>query len=81
MYNDGKMNHWRALLSIAAMRYPGGALAQVTSSVVHHGEEQQVIFQTERARFRTLESLRISFEGQRFPLPQRNPRGGAAGGL
>lgn len=50
MYNDGKMNHWRALLSIAAMRYPGGALAQVTSSVVHHGEEQQVIFQTDRAR-------------------------------
>lgn len=37
-------------ISIAAMRYPGGALAQVTSSVIHHGEEQQVIFQTERAR-------------------------------
>ena len=37
-------------ISIAAMCYPGGALAQVTSSVVHHGEEQQVIFQTERAR-------------------------------
>ena len=37
-------------ISIAAMRYPGGALAQVTSSVIHHGEEQQVIFQGERAR-------------------------------
>jgi predicted dehydrogenase len=37
-------------ISVAAMQYPGGALAQVTSSVIHHGEEQQVIFQGERAR-------------------------------
>lgn len=37
-------------ISIAALQYPGGALAQITSSVIHHGEEQQVIFQGERAR-------------------------------
>ena len=43
-------------ISIAAMRYKAGplcakgALAQVTSSVIHHGEEQQVIFQGEKAR-------------------------------
>jgi predicted dehydrogenase len=42
-------------ISVAAMRYSGGlcspgALAQVTSSVIHHGEEQQVIFQGEKAR-------------------------------
>jgi predicted dehydrogenase len=42
-------------ISVAAMRYSGGlcspgAVAQVTSSVIHHGEEQQVIFQGERAR-------------------------------
>jgi predicted dehydrogenase len=42
-------------ISVAVMRYSGGlcapgALAQVTSSVIHHGEEQQVIFQGERAR-------------------------------
>lgn len=37
-------------LSIAMLRYPDGALGQVTSSVVHHGEEQQIIFQGERAR-------------------------------
>jgi predicted dehydrogenase len=46
-------------ISIAAMQYGGkggsdlcakGALAQVTSSVIHHGEEQQVIFQGEKAR-------------------------------
>jgi predicted dehydrogenase len=40
---------------VAVMQYGGGAcakgaLAQVTSSVIHHGEEQQVIFQGEKAR-------------------------------
>jgi predicted dehydrogenase len=43
-------------ISVAAMQYKEsplcakGALAQVTSSVIHHGEEQQVIFQGEKAR-------------------------------
>ncbi len=37
-------------ISIAAMQYPNGALAEVTSSVIHHGEEQQIILQCERAR-------------------------------
>ncbi|GGI98355.1 oxidoreductase [Alicyclobacillus cellulosilyticus] len=37
-------------LSIAVLRYPDRCLAQITSSVVHHGEDQQVIFQGERAR-------------------------------
>jgi UDP-N-acetyl-2-amino-2-deoxyglucuronate dehydrogenase len=37
-------------LSIAILSYPNGALAQITSSVVHHGEEQQVIFQGQKAR-------------------------------
>lgn len=37
-------------LSIAIFRYPNGSLAQVTSSVVHHGEEQQLIFQGKNAR-------------------------------
>lgn len=37
-------------LSVAVMQYGGGTLAQVTSSVVHHGEEQQLIFQGEKAR-------------------------------
>ncbi|PZE20012.1 Gfo/Idh/MocA family protein [Paenibacillus xerothermodurans] len=37
-------------LSIAILSYANGALAQITSSVVHHGEEQQVIFQAEKAR-------------------------------
>ncbi len=37
-------------ISVAAMQYPGGTLAQVTSSVIHHGEEQAVVIQGERAR-------------------------------
>ncbi|MCL2479905.1 MAG: Gfo/Idh/MocA family oxidoreductase [Treponema sp.] len=43
-------------ISVAVMKYKAsplcakGALAQVTSSVIHHGEEQQLIFQGEKAR-------------------------------
>jgi len=42
-------------ISAAVLQYNGGlcangALAQVTSSVVHHGEEQQLVFQGENAR-------------------------------
>jgi predicted dehydrogenase len=43
-------------ISVAVMRYKGGvntaegALVQVTSSVIHHGEEQQLVFQGEKAR-------------------------------
>ena len=36
-------------LSISVFRYPH-ALAQVTASVVHHGERQQLVFQCEKAR-------------------------------
>ncbi|MDR0709145.1 MAG: Gfo/Idh/MocA family oxidoreductase [Spirochaetaceae bacterium] len=43
-------------ISAAVMLYGGGglcakgALAQVTGSVIHHGEEQQLVFQGEKAR-------------------------------
>ncbi|WP_372663492.1 Gfo/Idh/MocA family protein [Cohnella sp.] len=37
-------------ISIAMLRFPQGALGQITSSVVHHGEEQQLIFQGKQAR-------------------------------
>ncbi len=36
-------------LSASILQYPG-ALAQLTASVVHHGEEQRVIFQCEKAK-------------------------------
>ena len=42
-------------ISVAVLEYAGGlcakgALATVTSSVIHHGEEQQLVFQGEKAR-------------------------------
>ncbi|MDC3417577.1 Gfo/Idh/MocA family protein [Aquibacillus salsiterrae] len=37
-------------ISVAICRYDTGALAQITSSVIHHGEEQQLIFQGKNAR-------------------------------
>lgn len=37
-------------ISVAVLQYDGGTLGQITSSVIHHGEEQQVIFQGEKAR-------------------------------
>lgn len=37
-------------ISIAILKYKSGALAQITSSVVHHGEEQQLVFQGKKAR-------------------------------
>ena len=37
-------------LSVAILKYKDGSIAQITSSVVHHGEEQQIIFQGEKAR-------------------------------
>jgi len=45
-------------ISAAVLQYEGGlcakgALAQVTSSVIHHGEEQQLVFQGEKARVST----------------------------
>ncbi len=37
-------------LSIAILKYKNGSLGQLTSSVVHHGEEQQMVFQGTNAR-------------------------------
>ena len=37
-------------LSVAILKYANGSVAQITSSVVHHGEEQQLVFQAEKAR-------------------------------
>jgi len=47
-------------LSIAMLRFPQGALGQVTSSVVHHGEEQQLIFQGKQARISAPWKLKAS---------------------
>ncbi|NMA85254.1 MAG: Gfo/Idh/MocA family oxidoreductase [Epulopiscium sp.] len=37
-------------ISVAVLQYDKGTLGQITSSVIHHGEEQQIIFQGEKAR-------------------------------
>jgi len=37
-------------LSIALVRFADGTLGQLTNSVVHHGEEQQLVFQADAAR-------------------------------
>ena len=37
-------------LSIAVLRYPDKTFAQLTASLVAHGEEQELVFHTERAR-------------------------------
>lgn len=37
-------------ISIATLRFANGSLGQITSSVVHHGEGQQLVFQGEKAR-------------------------------
>ncbi|MDR1971439.1 MAG: Gfo/Idh/MocA family oxidoreductase [Treponema sp.] len=60
-------------LSVAVLRYPGGALAQITSSVVHHGEEQQLIFQCEKARISAPWKVHASLAGSNaFPLKERD---------
>jgi predicted dehydrogenase len=60
-------------LSVAVLQYPGGALAQISSSVIHHGEEQQLIFQCERARLSAPWKVYASLAGPNaFPLPEHD---------
>ncbi|MEH7273840.1 Gfo/Idh/MocA family protein [Neobacillus vireti] len=47
-------------ISIAIGRYNSGCLAQITSSVVHHGQEQQLIFQGKNARISSPWKLKAS---------------------
>ena len=58
-------------LSVSVLRYPG-ALAQVTASVVHHGEEQQLVFQCEKAKIAAPFDVYASVS---LPngFPERNP--------
>jgi predicted dehydrogenase len=60
-------------LSIAILQYPQGSLAQITSSVIHHGEEQQLIFQGEKARISAPWKVHASLAGPNaFPLAERD---------
>jgi len=60
-------------LSVAVLLYDSGALAQVTSSVVNHGEEQQIIFNGEKARISApwrVVSSRSQPNGHPVPNPE-----------
>ncbi|MDD9269063.1 Gfo/Idh/MocA family protein [Paenibacillus sp. GCM10023248] len=59
-------------LSIGMLRFANGSLGQVTSSVVHHGEEQQLIFQGSKARVSTPWKVKASNSTSNgFPEPNR----------
>lgn len=59
-------------LSIAILRYPDGSLGTVTSSVVHHGEEQQLVFQGSKARVSAPWKIYAS-SSKENGFPVRNP--------
>ena len=55
-------------LSVSVMEYPG-ALATVTASVVHHGEDQKLVFQCEKARIGAPNDMFASIpQPNAFPL-------------
>lgn len=55
-------------ISVAICRYDDGSLAQITSSVIHHGEEQQLIFQGKNARVSVPWKVKASTsKGNGFP--------------
>jgi predicted dehydrogenase len=60
-------------VSVAVLQYPNGTLAQITSSVIHHGEEQQLIFQGEKARVSAPWKVCASVAGTNaFPLKEHD---------
>jgi len=58
-------------ISIALLKYGNGSLGQITSSVVHHGEEQQLVFQGTRARVSAPWKVRASIAKENG-FPERN---------
>ncbi|MCI9456627.1 MAG: Gfo/Idh/MocA family oxidoreductase [Oscillospiraceae bacterium] len=60
-------------LSLACLHYDDGSLAQITSSVVHHGEEQGVVLQCADARISAPWSVKAEITQQNgFPKPEGN---------
>jgi predicted dehydrogenase len=71
--NTGHDNAEVEDLSVSVMEYPG-ALATVTASVVHHGEEQELIFQCEKAKIAAPYSVFASLpQPNGFPLKEADP--------
>lgn len=68
--NTGHDNAEVEDLSVSVMEYPG-ALATVTASVVDHGEEQELVFQCEKAKIAFPYSVFASrTQPNGFPLPE-----------
>lgn len=60
-------------LSVACMQYADGSLAQVTSSVVHHGEEQGVTLQCADAKLSAPWGVKAETgQANGFPKPEGN---------
>lgn len=60
-------------ISIAALRFENGSVGQITSSVVHHGQEQQLIFQCQKAKLSAPWALYASASRQNgFPERDTN---------
>ncbi len=58
--------------STTVLRYADGRLGQVTASLVHHGEEQQIVFQGERAMVKIPWKVRASRQMENG-FPESNP--------
>lgn len=60
-------------LSLACLRYADGSVASVTSSVVHHGEEQGIVLQCEHAKLSAPWSVAAEVsQDNGFPRPEGN---------
>lgn len=60
-------------LSLACLRYGDGSLAQITSSVVHHGEEQGITLQCADAKISAPWSVKAEVsKANGFPKPEGN---------
>lgn len=60
-------------ISFAALKYEDGSVGEVTSSVVHHGEEQGIVLQCERAKISAPWSCAAEIERPNgFPEPEHD---------
>lgn len=60
-------------LSFAALVYADGSVAEVTSSVIHHGEEQGIVLQCENAKISAPWSIKAdTTKDNGFPLEEGN---------
>ena len=60
-------------LSLACLHYKDGSIAEITSSVVHHGEEQKILLQCADARISAPWKVEAEISQQNgFPKPEGN---------